>query len=188
VDLVRVHKKLAEARFFLNLMLREDRRIMGDKRLDFDFYLSAFLSAAKSIDSLFLYEINLQHPNNRPKHIVWHKQWKQNLSLAEQRLIKVLEKDRDIEVHASGSRRVEATEKLTFGGAHYLQSAMITDGGSPLIEPLEVLEVDKPTYEYRDKLVTIGGIDRKATEACAAYLELRTRMVAKFEADHPLLL
>jgi hypothetical protein len=38
----------------------------------------------------------------------------------------------------------------------------------------------KPTFNF-----TIDGAERKATEACAAYLVLLQRMVATFEADHP---
>jgi hypothetical protein len=32
---------------------------------------------------------------------------------------------------------------------------------------------------------TMDGAERKATEACAAYLAPLQRMVAEFEADHP---
>jgi hypothetical protein len=32
---------------------------------------------------------------------------------------------------------------------------------------------------------TIDGAERKATEACAAYLTLLQRMVVQFEIDHP---
>jgi len=42
-------QKIAEAHFFLNLLTEEERRIIGDKD-SFDYYLSAFLSAGRTVD------------------------------------------------------------------------------------------------------------------------------------------
>jgi hypothetical protein len=50
MDLARVQKKIAEARFFLGKMTEQERRVGGDDREPFDFYLSAFLSAARTVD------------------------------------------------------------------------------------------------------------------------------------------
>jgi hypothetical protein len=49
MELPRVHKKLAEAHYFLRLLRDQEPRIGGDKNA-FDFLLSAFLSAARSVD------------------------------------------------------------------------------------------------------------------------------------------
>jgi hypothetical protein len=49
MDLARVHKKLAEAAFFLGKMIEEERRPFGDRE-PFDYYLSAFLSAGRTVD------------------------------------------------------------------------------------------------------------------------------------------
>jgi hypothetical protein len=49
MDLARVHKKISEAGFFLGRMTEEERRVGGDEREPFDYYLSAFLSASMSV-------------------------------------------------------------------------------------------------------------------------------------------
>jgi hypothetical protein len=52
LDLARVHKKLAEAQFFLSKLIEQERRIFrgGDPRERFDYCLSAFLSAGRTVD------------------------------------------------------------------------------------------------------------------------------------------
>jgi hypothetical protein len=45
---------------------------------------------------------------------------------------------------------------------------------------MEPVVAYKPTYSF-----TIGGTERKVTEACAAYLELLQRMAADFAAANP---
>jgi hypothetical protein len=49
MKLKQVHKKLEEAEFFLSLMCGEERREIGNRDW-FDFFLSAFLSAARTVD------------------------------------------------------------------------------------------------------------------------------------------
>src|SRR5712671_6534625 len=49
VDLSRVRKKLEEAGFFLGKMSEQEQRLTGH-RVPFDYYLSAFLSAGRTVD------------------------------------------------------------------------------------------------------------------------------------------
>src|SRR6201987_4938645 len=49
MDLERIEKKLREARFFFGKMINQESRAFGDKE-PFDFYLSAFLSAGRTVD------------------------------------------------------------------------------------------------------------------------------------------
>jgi hypothetical protein len=51
MDLPRIDKKIAEAQFFLDKMIEEEPRIIGDKE-PFDYYLSAFLNAARIVQAL----------------------------------------------------------------------------------------------------------------------------------------
>jgi len=55
MDLAPVHKKIAEAHFFLGKMTEQEPRIIGDKE-PFDYYLSAFLNAARTVDYRLRYE------------------------------------------------------------------------------------------------------------------------------------
>jgi hypothetical protein len=58
-----------------------------------------------------------------------------------------------------------------------LDGGIMTISGPPGMPPTVG---DKRTYNF-----TIDGAERKATEACAAYLALLQRMVGQFEAHHP---
>ena len=49
MDLAKIEKKLREAGFFLNQMRDRESNAYGDKE-PFDFYLSACLGAARSVD------------------------------------------------------------------------------------------------------------------------------------------
>jgi hypothetical protein len=161
LDLVRVHKKLLETQFFLYKMIKQERRIfIGANPYDpfeqFDHYLSAFLSAARTVDYRLRHEQKAIYPD-------WRKAWDASLTLEENALIKFMVDDRNVEVHRSGSSRNEAREGI----------GTVTIGGMP------PAVADKITFNF-----TIEGAERKVTEGCAAYLALLQRMVAQFEADH----
>ena len=67
MDLARVHKKIAEAQFFLFLMCKEEHRSTGNRDA-FDYYLSAFLSAGRPVDYRLRHE---QKSIYKP----WRKEW-----------------------------------------------------------------------------------------------------------------
>jgi hypothetical protein len=92
-----VEKKLREGRFFLNKMIEHERRAFGEKE-PFDFYLSAFLSAARTVDYRLRHEQAAIYP-------AWRTAW-DSRNQADQGLIKFMVDDRNVEVHASGSSRV----------------------------------------------------------------------------------
>jgi hypothetical protein len=172
LDLARVQKKLAETQFFLGNMVEQERRAFGDRE-PFDFYLSAFLSAGRTVD------YRLRHEQS-PIYPIWRKVWDAALLPTANRLIKFMVDDRNTEVHASGSSRSVGQEdiKVGAGGSYSDRSGTLEVFGPPSV----LLGVDtgavihKPTYNF-----TIDGTERKATEACTEYLALLKRMVEKFE-------
>jgi hypothetical protein len=172
VDLERVHKKLEEARFFLGKVMDEEPRIVGDKQ-PFDYYLSAFLNAGRTVDYRLRHEQATIYP-------AWRTAWDASLTPQENSLIKFMVDDRIAEVHASGSRRSVGQESVEFGiGEHRLPGGggMVGVAGPPGMPPAVV---NRPTCSF-----IIDGTDRRATEACRDYLALLERMVSQFETDHP---
>jgi hypothetical protein len=170
VDLSRVHKKLGEADYFLQLLTKQEQRFVGDKE-PFDFLLSAFLSAARSVD------YRLRH-ENATVYSTWTATWDATLRPDERTLIKFMIDDRNTEVHESGSGRDVGQEGVVFPiGTHRIDGGEITIAGPPGMPPAVV---HRPTYSFN-----VDGTVRKATEACAAYLALLNKMVAKFHADFP---
>ncbi len=169
MDLERIEKKLREARFFLDKMRDQESGAFGDKE-PFDFYLSACLGAARSVD----YRLRHEQPTTYP---AWRKSWDESLTSPEQRLIEFMVIDRNVEVHESGSTRSIKTEEIKIVGDTYSdKSSTHYVSGPPGMPSASIF---KPAY-----LFAIDGVERKATEACAEYLTLLERMLAKFKADH----
>jgi hypothetical protein len=102
-----VEKKLREADFFLKKMIEYERKAFDDKE-PFDFYLSAFLNAGRTVDYRLRHEQETIYPS-------WRIRWDSTLTEAQQRLIKFMIDDRNDEVHAGGSSRTVTTENRELG-------------------------------------------------------------------------
>jgi hypothetical protein len=178
MNLEQVEKKLREADFFLAKMHEQERRAFGDKE-PFDFFLSAFLNAARTGDKL------LGHQQGAT-YRTWRQAWDARLSPGEKCLIEFMIKDRNVDVHGRGSRRRVKSEQIPVsGGAPYSDnSGTLTVAAPPRTLMPDKVRPDatifKPSYRF-----TIAGTERGATEACAEYLSLLSRMVEQFKADHP---
>jgi hypothetical protein len=107
MDLERVEKKLREATFFLSKMVDQGKRASGERK-PFDFYLSAFLNAARSID------YRLRH-EQKAAYEPWREKWNEALTPDQSALVKYLIDDRNVEVHESGSKRSVGQEEIKFG-------------------------------------------------------------------------
>jgi len=176
MDLSRVHKKVGEAQFFLEKMIQRERRLFGD-HVQFDYYMSAFLNAGRTVDYRLSHE-------QKAIYNPWRKAWNASLKPEEKAIFKFMVDDRNVEVHESGSSRSAGREgiKVAAGSSYSDASGTVQVFGSPsvLLGVDTAAVIQKPTY-----YVTIDGANRGATEACAAYLVLLQRMVAQFEAGHP---
>jgi hypothetical protein len=170
LDLSRVHKKLAEADFFLDKLREQEQRLTGHSE-PFDYYLSAFLSAGRTVD----YRLRHEH---KTIYEPWRNAWNATLSPADDNLIKFMVDDRNVEVHEGGSSRSVGREGVPLPSGMYrtAHDGIFVSDDLPLGPNL----VYRPTYSF-----TIDGAERRATEASREYLALLHRMVARFEADHP---
>lgn len=171
MDLAMVQKKLTEAEFFLIKMSEEEQRFIGDKE-PFDYYLSAFLNAGRTVD----YRLRHQY---RTIYKPWRAAWDALRVPEDSDLLKFMADDRAEEVHRSGSIRSVAQERVPFGeGEHRLPfgQGTLSISGPPGMPPAEL---QRPAYSY-----TIGTIDRKVTDACRDYLALLRQMVSEFAATH----
>jgi hypothetical protein len=156
LDLSRVHKKIGEAQFFLAKMSERERHAFGD-HVQFDYYLSAFLNAGRTVDYRLCHE---QKAIYKP----WRKAWNARLTSEENSLIKFMVDDRNDEVHESGSSRSVGQEDIKVGaGSSYSDgSGTLEVFGSPgvLLGSDTAVVIQRPTY-----CVTIDGAERSATEA-----------------------
>src|SRR5437773_9100380 len=91
IGIERIQKKLREAKFFLSHMMQSARSTRLDHE-HFEFHLSAFLSAARSVT-------NFLENNQR----AWWSQWKTGRPGDDRQLLNQMTKQRDNEVHEKGA-------------------------------------------------------------------------------------
>jgi hypothetical protein len=180
LGLARIHKKLAEAQSFLDKMTEQDG-LMTSR--GFDDYLSAFLSAGMSVRDGFHYK---QDRARNAAIKAWRENWEKAHTPEAKRLYEFMHVNRNAEVHTTGVALSVEKEPVRVGvGSSYSdRSGTVEAFGSPsvLLGHDTAVIIQKHTH-----YLTIDGTKQKATEACAAYLALLQRMVAQFEATHPLL-
>src|SRR5262245_967358 len=153
-------------------MIEHERDAFEDKE-PFDFYLSAFLNAGRTVDNRLKHE-------QKTIYLTWRTAWHATLTQTQRDLIKFMIDNRNVEVHEGGSRRVVKTENRELGpGTHSLASGTHEVFGLPG----DYAIIQTPAYYF-----TIDGIERKVTEACGEYVALLERMVADFKAHPPLVL
>jgi len=175
MDVSIVERKLRETRFFLDHMRVQEGKAFGERER-YDFYLSAFLSASRSV----LQKLEEFEPFAK-FFMPWRSRvWSQALPKPERkaanRLIEFFRVERNLEVHESGSRRIERETSIPIRSSYSDRSGNWFVYSPPDAPPTELIV---PAY-----YLTIDGSERPATEACAQYLGLLERMVAKFKTDH----
>src|ERR1700677_3753240 len=94
-----IEKKLRETEFFLTQLKRREQYPLGNGE-ELDFLLSAFLSAARTID------YRLRHEQG-DRYRAWRKEWDEKIDTKARLLVKFIDDDRALEVHESGSGRTE---------------------------------------------------------------------------------
>ena len=161
----RIEKKLREAQFFLDKMIREEDRSTGDGEA-FDFYHSAFLNAGRTVDYWLRCDFKTDYPP-------WREEWNER-NPAEARLIKLMADDRAAEVHGKGSRREVGEQSREFGiGDHRLSDSLISVSGPPGMAPVGLT---RPAYSYP----LIDG--RLVAKVGGEYIEHLGRLVKEFAA------
>ena len=160
----RVYKKLREAHFFL-LRMRERAALAFGEHEEFDFHLSAFLNAGRSLDW------RLRHTSN--PYPAFRNTWDQALTVGEADLIKFMIDDRNLEVHEAGSARQLAELRIPVRGSYSDASGTLTVFSPVFGTPPS--EIVKPTYYF-----SIGGRDVPVLDACEEYLRLLERLVGDY--------
>jgi hypothetical protein len=92
-------------------MREQEQRLVGDRE-PFDYYLSAFLSAGRTVD----YRLRHEHG---AIYKPWRKAWDATLSPADAGLINFMIDDRNVEVHESGSSRSVGQEGVPLPSGMY---------------------------------------------------------------------
>lgn len=155
-------KKLREAAFFV-AKLRESDGAPNLAAEAFDFYLSAFLSAARSVT----FVIQAEH---KPIYDAWFPVWLGNLLSAERELMDLIKDERNLALKTGATSRGQ------------------THGTRPAIEVLSTQRAPfvwdtEATIDIARHYFVMGGVERPAVELCSECLALLQRLMAEFRTQ-----
>lgn len=160
------HKKLREARFFLDQMEHELTSAGHNPVEAVEFYLSAFLSAARSVTFI----LQAEEPHKYPE---WSHAWKETRS----------EEDKQMLARFTSARnRALKRETPAVAEDRAASSMLYPPAGLPAEFQFIFLDDDQPFVPYRtikSRLVP-GGLEEEVVPLCRKYLDLLTELVAAF--------
>lgn len=163
----RIEKKVREARFFLRKMAERERLAFGEHE-EFDYFLSAFLSAGRSVDYRLRHEQGAAYNEFRAT-------WDSLLTPDERSLVRALIDDRNFEIHESGSQRVQRSTSIHVFGEYSDASGRVQITAPPGTPPAKIR---RPAYFF-----TVDGRQLPAVAACERYLGLLERMVKEYQTE-----
>ena len=183
------HKKLREAKYFFHHLSGKE----GSLRLDseeFDFYLSAFLSASWSVSEFLQAELfqtaksRRQKSRRRKWHELWFADWKKELTHAKMELWEFVDGQRGKGVHNLGANAKPKTEHIP------LSKIPLKDRGHPaygvfVSSPPELYSRRPTTVGQKVHYFVMGSTPEKAIDTCGRYLGIVNKLVHDFEQTSP---
>lgn len=161
--------KLAEAQFFCRKLSDISRRTFSSEPEAFGFYLSAFLSAGRSVTLALQAE-------QKQKYDAWFPEWLDSLNDEEKILLGHFNDQRVATVHKTGATIAHRVE--TISALEYLMAAS-REGVNIELWP-GVPGTPLPTFQKVVRSFTIGENVSEVAKACDVYAELLARLVADF--------
>jgi hypothetical protein len=162
-------RKLSEAAFFLRKLIEVRERVASPEPEAFEYYLSAFLSAARSVTLVLQAEQKHGYDN-------WFPGWKDALSSDERDLLSHFNTQRVQTVHRTGADVTRGTEPLTM---HEFLSTASREGMH-----IEIwngpIGNEQPAFSRPVLTFTVNGTATEVAEACTKYLALLARLVDEF--------
>jgi hypothetical protein len=166
-------KKLHEANFFLRLLNEASKEVIRSEPEAFECYLSAFLSAARSVTFALQCE-------EKDKYEEWSPIWFGNRSEDDQKLLRFLVKQRN-SVQKRGLADISmdweyipVTEKGV-DNRGYRTYEVHWVGPPGMLPP----EIGLPVYSF-----DLSGDQQKVTSACNRYMEVLNDLVRDFIQAH----
>ena len=165
--------KLSEAQFFFAKLAEVGNRVVRQYPEEFQYYLSAFLSAARSVG----YALQAEE---KAKYDAWYPGWEATLSVEEVALLRSFNKERVATVHKTGANVAHQTVRIP--GHEYLAAA--ADEGAH-IEISGPVGVPLPEFSKVVRTFTFGGVESEVVQTAARYLQLVARSVSDFTSHYP---
>jgi hypothetical protein len=167
-------KKLREAQFFYQQLVSERQRIVRSDPEAMLHYLSAFLSAARSVTLVMQKE-------EKEKYDAWFPAWKDKLINDERDLLELMNKQRVAEVHHEGANTTVDLEyipmvELLSADLHGHPAYGFHWFGPPGTQAPHVM---RPAHYFK-----LGGDKVDVTQTCKQYLDLLEKWVREFKEAH----
>lgn len=165
-------KKLREARFFLGCLRRRDR-VAPPEPEEFEFYLSAFLSAARSVTFALENE-------EEAKYKEWRGTWSTLITAEEQTFLDAMVQQRNIAQKRGGVPVAVDWEFVPVIQAKRDERGQPMYGlqwFGPITAPMP--QVGQPVHS-----ITLGTGQVEAVATCERYLNILERLVADFLKTH----
>ena len=161
-------KKLAEAEFFFGHLSTEGRPLAPGGH--FDFYLSAFLSAGRSVIRVFIFECQHQYDG-------WYNNWRDNEITADERdLIEFFRRQRGESVHKTGAKVV--VHDVVIPIVQFMQE--VTHRGWQVDLSSGIPGTPRPGFIGQTRKFPALK-DEDVVAVCHKYLGLLSRLVSDFE-------
>jgi ribonucleotide reductase alpha subunit len=171
----RTHKKLREAGYFLRLMSADSGKWFRQEPEAVDFYISAFVSAARAVTFVL-------HKERPDVYERWRDDWFDRLALQEPELAKLADFfiDQRNKGQKEGGGDLE-TIKTEVSLSQFLHETAM-EGGHTYISP-GVPGTPQPTFTKHENRFA-GWSNEPIPDVCRRYLDLMERFVREFEAAH----
>jgi len=172
-DISKTQKKCREAQFFLAKLAAEASTERLDRE-DFEFYLSAFLAAGRSVTFALQFE-------QKPLYDGWYPGWRATLTPDEVELFDFMKAQRNTTLKEGEPRTdvaieyIPVTELRRPAGRHPAYGFHWF--GPPWVPP--------PTVGVKVHRFELGGKMEEVLAVCRRYMDLLEALVARFVADHP---
>ncbi len=157
-----IRKKASEAVFFFG-HLSDVKPTLTHETEDFNFFLSAFLSAGRSIIGFFY---DMQNRN-------WFRGWKMSLTARDRELLNEMVRQRDREIHEGGA---DVVPEFEFVPVVKLEIDPCYEDSSPGLPCAPAGSVTRKRYYF-----WIDGKQLDVKFTCEHYLELLLKLVCDFE-------
>ena len=172
-DIARTQKKLREAQFFLTKLAAEASTERLDRE-DFEFYLSAFLAAGRSVTFALQFE-------QKSLYDGWYPGWLATLSPDDAELFDFMKAQRNITLKEGEAKTDVAVEYIPVTELRRPPGLHPAYGfhwfGPPGVPP--------PRVGVKVHRFEVGGKKEEVFAACRRYLNLLEALVASFVAAHP---
>ena len=172
-------RKLSEAAFFLGHMTAEERKVPRNQPEAFGYYLSAFLSASRSVTFV------LQTEAGGGDYRQWFDTWLAGRGAGERELLTFMNGQRRAEVHLEGAATVPDIEMVPITRVDIAHGPGVAGGPHPgygftwfgMPGETEVPTVGIVTHYFEDRKEPVVA-------GCARYLALLGELVHDFRNTH----